>query len=198
MISTTEQKHKNSITIIAVVHDDVPISTANTIYADHFRPLVRELESFTERKVNVVFAGGEPYDKFEYKGDDILETLRSWEALGFKLLTEMKKEGLNIDSMTKVILVTNDALNDKTAGAALLWSPTNTGKCAIASLSSYLNVGHEVGHLLGAKHEDFEVQYNGWWAETYMAPKREIIRSISYTFSPANRQNIKNYLADKD
>ncbi|MHC8347882.1 hypothetical protein ACYZT7_00520 [Pseudomonas sp. RT4P38] len=198
MTSTIEKKHENSITIIAVIHDDVPKSTATTIYADHFRPLVSELESFTERKVNVVFAGGEPYNKFDYKGDDSLNTLRSWEALGYKLLDEMKKEGLNTDDMTKVILVTNDTLNDKTAGAALLWPPANTGKFAIASLGSHLYVGHEVGHLLGAKHEDFEVQYNGWWAETYMAPKREIIRSISYTFSPANRRNIKNYLADKN
>lgn len=198
MTSITKQTHKSSITIIAVVHDDVPKSTAKTIYADYFRPLVSELESFTERKVNVVFTGGEPYNKLDYRGDDTLKTLRRWEALGYELLHKMEKEGLNIDGLTKVILVTNDPLNDTTAGAALCWPPASTGRFAIASLRSYLYVGHEVGHLLGAKHEDFEVQYNGWWAETYMAPKREMFRSISYTFSPANRQNIKNNLADKD
>ena len=113
----------------------------------------------------------------------------------------MKNEGLDIkvnSDLTKVILVTRDILNDTAAGAALIWSPTSFGQVAIASVTSYSVVGHEIGHLLGAKHEDSEVQFNGWFADTYMAPKREIIKSHSYTFSPANRQNIKNYLANKD
>ena len=64
---------KNAIIIIAVIHDDVPESTRKTIYADHFHPLVSELESFTERKVNVIFTGGEPYSNFDYKGNDTIE-----------------------------------------------------------------------------------------------------------------------------
>ena len=53
MTSTTERTRKKDITIIAVVHDDVPESTRKTIYADYFHPLVSELESFTDRKINV-------------------------------------------------------------------------------------------------------------------------------------------------
>lgn len=198
MSSTTQGTPKNAINVIAVVHDDVPGSARKTIYADHFHPLVSELKSFTGRQVHVVFAGGKPYSNFDYKGDEVLKTLQDWEPLGHRLLSEMKKEGLETNNLTKVILLTNDMLSDRTAGAALLWPPTGTGTVAISSLGSYLFVGHEIGHLLGARHEDYEVQYNGWWSETYMAPKRDLFRTIAYTFSPANRKNIMNYLADKD
>lgn len=197
MSSTINPAQKNSITIIAVVHNDVPKSKRETIYADHFYPLVKELESFTERKVHVVFAGAEPYTHFDYKGTDTLDTLQRWESMGFRLLDEMRKEGLITNVLTKVMLVTHDTLNDKVAGVALISQPTHSGMFAIASLTSYINVGHEIGHLLGARHEDWEVQFNGWWAETYMTPQRELIRSISYTFSAANRKNINNYLSTK-
>ncbi|WP_223480107.1 MULTISPECIES: zinc-dependent metalloprotease [unclassified Pseudomonas] len=197
MSSTINPTQKNSITIIAVVHNDVPKSKRETIYADHFYPLVKELQNFTERKVHVVFAGGEPYTHFDYKGTDTLNTLRRWESLGFRLQDEMRKEGLTTNVLTKVILVTNDLLDAGIAGVALTWPPTNAGMFAIASLTSYMNVGHEIGHLLGARHEDWEVQFNGWWAETYMTPQRELVRSISYTFSAANRKNINNYLSTK-
>ncbi|WP_347902786.1 hypothetical protein [Pseudomonas purpurea] len=198
MTPNIEQPQKNAINIVAIVHDDVPEATRKTIYADHFQPLVKELESFTDRKVNVIFGGGAPYSNFAYRGEDTMTILRGWEALGYKFLDEMRKEGFDLsDPLTKVILVTHQNVNIKIAGIALLWPPTNTGTFAIASLNSFLHVGHEIGHLLGANHENWEVQYNGWWAETYMVPERNMIRSISYTFSSANRQNIKNYLADK-
>lgn len=197
MTSINEQTAKKAITIVAVVHEDVPSSTSETLYADHFRPLVVELESFTERKVHVVFSGSAPYTQFDYKGDDSMATLRRWETMGFKLLSEFKKEGLEVDDLTKVILLTHDPLNDQTAGVALIWPATSTGQFAISSLGSYRYVGHEIGHLMGARHEDSETQYNGWWAETYMVPERDNIKSVSYTYSDANRQRIKNYLADK-
>jgi hypothetical protein len=193
MTSTTERTRKKDITIVAVVHDDVPESTRKTIYADYFHPLVSELESFTDRKINVVFTGGPPQSNFDYKGADHSKTMQRWVPLAYKLINDMKKEGLELDSLYKVVLLTNDLIDDGIGGFALA-----RDKFAIASLASYFFIGHEIGHLLGAEHEDSEVQFNGWFAETYMTPTRQQIRSISYTFSPANRQNIKNYLADKD
>ena len=201
MTLNNENERKQPIDVIAVIHNDLPESTRKTIYADHFQPLVSELESFTERNVNIIFAGGEPYNNFDYKDNDITKTLQRWQALCFKLLEEMKNEGLDIrvnSDLTKVILVTRDMINADAAGAALGWSSAVPGKVAIASVKSYQLVGHEIGHLLGAKHEDSEVQFTPWFADTYMAPKQDRFAINTYTFSPANRQNIKNYLADRD
>lgn len=206
MPSTTEQTQKNDIIIIAVIHDDVPAPARKTIYADHFQPLVSELESFTERKVNVVFAGGAPYSNFQYKGEEHEETVKRWAASGIQLLDEMRSDGVETNNVTKVILITNNALkggfidpfNPLVTGVALLDLPDQTGTFAIASLLTYRSVAYEIGILLGGKPEDSETQFNGWFAETYMTQYRDWAKSNSYTFSAANRQNIKNYLAEKD
>jgi hypothetical protein len=206
MTSTFKQLKKNDINIIAVVHDDVPELTRKTIYADYFEPLVRELESFTERKVNVVFAGGEPQSNFEYKGDDIDETARRWAPLGESLLEDMINEGLAINNLTLVILLTKELLkgtltdlfDEQVLGSSLWDSSGQPGAFALASLLTYRSVGYQVGLFLGAKPEDAETQFNGWFAETYMMQARDPVKSNSYTFSAANRKNITNFLANKD
>ncbi|WP_438300200.1 hypothetical protein [Pseudomonas sp. NMS19W] len=189
---------KRDINIFVFVHDDIPATITTSIYADHFQPFVKELESFIDRKFHVVFGRGAPYSQFNYKGDDTLRTLRSWETLGLQYLRSANSEGFETGPLDQVVLLTRENLNEKTAGAALLWPPLNTGNFAIASLTSRLNVGHEVGHLLGARHEHSEIQYNGWWCETYMTPQPNPLRSICYSFSQKNRENIKNHLASKN
>jgi len=194
----TAANSKRDINIFAIVHDDLPASAIKNIYADHFHPFVQELESFIDRKFNVAFGRAAPYSQFNYKGNDPLRTLRAWETLGRQYLEWARIEGFETGPLDQVVLLTKENLNEKTAGAALLWPPLNTGNFAISSLGSRINVGHEVGHLLGARHEDSEIQYNGWWCETYMTPQPHPLRSICYSFSQKNRENIKNHLANKD
>jgi hypothetical protein len=196
MTNTIEQK-KKPIIIIAIIHDDVTASARKTIYADYFHPFITELESFTGRKFHVIFGKGDPYSNFDYKGSDPLKTLQKWEFHCYRYINKLEEQGHTFDEIPLVVLLTNDSLNEKTLGAALVRQPSQIGTFAIASLSSYATVGHEIGHLLGAKHEDSEVQYNGWWCETYMTPQGDSMKSNCYTYSPANRENIKNFLNSK-
>jgi len=146
----TAANSKRDINIFAIVHDDLPASAIKNIYADHFHPFVQELESFIDRKFNVAFGRAAPYSQFNYKGNDPLRTLRAWETLGRQYLEWARIEGFETGPLDQVVLLTKENLNEKTAGAALLWPPLNTGNFAISSLGSRINVGHEVGHLLGA------------------------------------------------
>lgn len=186
---------KKAITIFVIIHDDVPESTRKNLYADHFQPFTTELQSFIERKVHVVFGRLAPYSNFDYKNENEQMTSSRWENMCFGYLEERRAEGFKTDRLTKVLLVTNESLNSRIAGIARVYPPFFSGNSAIASLINYINVAHEIGHLLGARHEDYETQFNGWWCETYMTPKPGGIKSNCYIFSPANRQNIKNYLA---
>ncbi|WP_219337454.1 reprolysin-like metallopeptidase [Pseudomonas sp. Xaverov 259] len=217
MTQTIEDLPKKDITIIAVIHNDVAQSKRETIYADYFHAVVNELESFAERKIHVVFAQREPQSSMEYKGDVFDDAATRWQTVGTQILEEMTNDGLKTNELTKVVLVTNDQLNDNVLGVASTYGETKGGTFAIASLVSPEVVAHEIGHLLGAKHDDSEVHIKRRWANglkllkawwlfgswyediktyTYMAPHSS--SSTTYTFSPANRQNIKNYLASKD
>jgi hypothetical protein len=195
MNPTSAPTEKKAITIFVIIHDDVPESTRKNLYADHFQPFITELQSFIERKVHVIFGRLAPYSNFDYKNENEQMTSSRWENMCFGYLEERRAEGFKTDRLTKVLLVTNENLNSRTGGIARIYPPFFSGNSAIASLTSYINVAHEIGHLLGAKHEDYETQFNGWWCETNMSPRSGGITSNCYVFSPANRQNIKNYLA---
>ncbi|WP_460119617.1 hypothetical protein [Pseudomonas sp. S2_C03] len=190
--------NKNPIDIFVVIHDDINPSIKQQMAASYFSHLQKELESFTDRKVNIFYGTGSPHNKFDYKGSNETEILQRWEKLGLQWLEFRSKEGFIITQTSLVLLFTAHPINENVSGAALVDLRKNGGRFAIASAGSNLYPAHEIGHLLGAKHDDYEVNYDGWWCETYMTPNPHLLRSNCYKYSPANRNAIKHYLASMD
>lgn len=93
--------------------------------------------------------------------------------------------------MEKFVLLIGPALPSGAYGLA-----HQGGVAAIASLDgSYRVVAHEVGHLLGAEHDDSAVLYRGgWWCESNMYPHSFGLRSKCYAYTKENQRRIRNYV----
>jgi hypothetical protein len=180
---------KIPIFIHAFIHDDVT-QPQSEIFAEHFLPMVKELEGVTGRRVSVQFIRNQPtYTDFAYMNEDELVTMKKWRDRTHDYKVE---KNLPSTRTTKFILLTKSALNDRVAGLA------GTGQqAAIASLKSAANVGHEIGHTLDALHENSEVFYRGgWWCESYMIPNPKLLVGNCHTFTEANRARISNFLSN--
>ncbi len=92
-------KKTEKITIYAAIHEDVPKDVKDSIYADHFLPLVKELESFTDHKVSVVLVLALLTATLTIRGEDTMATLRKWELLGSKYLDAYRAEGFDTNDI---------------------------------------------------------------------------------------------------
>lgn len=69
------------------------------------------------------------------------------------------------------------------------------GAAAVASLADrYSTVAHELGHTLGASHDDAEVRFAGlWWCQTTMYAWVNPFLTSCLAYSQANRERIRDY-----
>lgn len=90
----------------------------------------------------------------------------------------------------KFILIVPDGVGFLTAGKAY-----GEGVEAVASLAGpWTIVAHEVGHLLGATHEEAETRATGWWwCQTTMHAVPAPFLGSCYEYSAANRRRIQDY-----
>lgn len=184
----TVPAEKRPIFIFAFVHDDIPESRIQSIYPEHFLPMVKELKIATGRDVSVKFIRNTPpYTSYAYKGED--ET----SYYGWKMLGEHYRDNNNLPfgRTTKFLLLTNDWMNSHTLGIA-----SEGQQFGLATVASKQIVGHEMGHMLTAQHERSEIRYNGWLCETFMTPKVNPFYSNCFVYTDPNRTRINNFLAD--
>lgn len=182
---------KQPIQLYVFYHDDVEASTRRTVPRAYLKDCITELQQVTGRQFIMEYRHSIPgLTDIEYKGD-AGRALSQWEG---RVNHYADMNNLASDGLQRFLLVTQDSINEQVLGITRAW-----GVCLIASLTSYQTIAHELGHTLGAKHEDAELQRNafGLVCETYVYPEHSTGRANCYQYSLKNRQNIAEFLAGR-
>lgn len=181
-----------SLTVWAFVHDELSEISDEQLQKDYFDNWLTEMGEIVPIPVKVIFRRNAPgLTDIDYRQKGPSASLSAWADASFAWRRTHNSAGGLVDN--KYLLLIRDVLgtldNEPIAGLAY-----QTGHAAIASLKAYATAGHELGHTLSATHEQSQVNFNGWFCETYMFPSRFGLRSNCYRYSDENRANIANYL----
>ncbi|RWU26842.1 hypothetical protein DM813_03145 [Pseudomonas alkylphenolica] len=180
-----------SLVVWVYAHDDLADISDAQLNKDYFQHWIDEMRLITNHPIEVIFERNVPGIT------DI--TYSSMSAAS--LLAMFSNQSSDIDHqrerspsyLNKSILLTKEPYDKSESGllAGLAYVKQTT---AIASLATFVAPAHELGHLFSATHNDAEVNFNGWFCETYTFETRLSLRSNCYRYSDKNRQNIADYI----
>ncbi|MBV6825343.1 hypothetical protein [Pseudomonas sp. PD9R] len=180
--------------LMVFIHEDLSDYPYRDL-RDQFDWLISEIEDISGRQMTLTFvpsSNSPELSSYDYKNSDAASALWGWydKIEAYKASSTFKFD----DNLHKFLLLTRDNINSGVAGIA-----APTGHYAIASIN-HRAPAHEVGHMFDARHDDYEVLYNGWWDETIMAPGSGFssLRGNANRFSDKNRDNIREYLEQFD
>ncbi|WP_256215612.1 hypothetical protein [Pseudomonas sp. NBRC 111131] len=177
-----------SLVVTIYLHDDLADMREEQLNTDYVQHWLDEMRNFTHHPIEVVMRrnvqGITDIDYQSMPSGQILDTFT--QEIAYLASNQM------FSFLNKHLLMTRNPYDKSGLNylAGLAHFKHNT---AIASLSSYSSVAHEIGHMLSATHEDAELKFNGWVCETYTHP-RVPARSHCYRYSDRNRANISDYL----
>ncbi|WP_223443737.1 hypothetical protein [Pseudomonas sp. BF-R-19] len=169
--------------LLVFIHKDLSDYKTGELFENHFNWLSDEFEALSGRPFAIIFippSDAPTLSDHSYKIGIPEQALYDW----YLKVEEQKMtytSGSYDDHTRKFLLLTRDNLNSSTTGIA---SPK--GYCAISSIRSNQSPAHEVGHMFGATHEDYEVYYNAGgtkpsWRRVQVFPRSEEMPSASAT-----------------
>jgi len=191
---------KKPISIMIVIHKDLQNHQKAALYADYFSWLKPELESISGRDVRFYMLHHDEVPKlaeYNFRNEDASASLDGWRDLIQDWYISLTQTGEYESNLTKVLLLTRNNINATAGGliAVTLGYAEIKGHCAIAAITSVHAPAHEIGHMLGATHEDSEVIYDGWWHDSIMlSDSFSSVRGNAYRYSDKNRENIREHL----
>ncbi|MBI6854445.1 hypothetical protein YA0002_16845 [Pseudomonas cichorii] len=187
-ICTSEAQEKRPLFLYVFLHDDIPAAERTNLKKDYFSWMIKDLESFTGRRVYLdIIDKKSELSSFRYQTDDLKRGQNEWIRL---VNRHLQANNLPLNGTTKYLLLTRYAINETTLGYT-----SDKHHTAIASLKTYTAAAHEIGHMLGGSHENSEVLFRGgWWCETNITPTREQIRTNCYVYSDKNKKIIAEHL----
>ncbi|MHC8317044.1 reprolysin-like metallopeptidase [Pseudomonas sp. LB3P31] len=192
---------KKPITIMVVIHNDLQDYSREKLYDDHFSWLQTELEDISGRPVFIHMSDKNDVPElsdYSYRNTDVGAAAEGWKQKTGDLHNSMSQQQSFHSGLVKILLLTRNNVDETLWG--LLGSVGGVtfmkSYAGIAAITSRQAAAHEIGHMLGATHEDSEVHYDGWWKDSVMlADQGSQFRGNSDRFSDKNRQNIRDYLA---
>ncbi|MDH0745984.1 hypothetical protein N5D61_06460 [Pseudomonas sp. GD03842] len=186
-----DEPEKLPIVLTLFLHDeltDQALKALNNEYLDWFTD---DLEYITGRKVDIVTVARKPgYTDFDYRLGDADKSIQEWDQ---RVIDYVVSEQKPRDKRHKYLLITRDKLTLFTQGIARFG-----GRSAIASMTAYRTIAHEVGHTLGASHSDGEFLATAAPAPciTNMFIEDVFFLKNCYRYGDRSAQAIRNYLRE--
>ncbi len=176
------------LTINIFVHDDTDIVDGHDLYRDYLSWWLAELQEkiVPDQAIKVDVVGRiRGVTDIKYGGS---ASITRWTSVVAKLV---EKQGFRRTHKDKYLLFTKNEISPGLSGVAL----RNKSEAIASKAGGYSIIAHELGHTLGALHEDAEIRYGGWWCETNMYGNHSPFRSHCCVYSDKNRARIRDYIA---
>jgi hypothetical protein len=188
--ASTEQRLL-PIVLTLFLHDQLTAAQIAELDSGYITWFANDLELITGRKVEVVKTRNAPgYTDFDYRLGDADKSLYEWDQ---RVIDFTVHNALPRSKRHKYVLVTPDDLTLLVQGIAGLGK-----RSAIASLTAYRNIAHEVGHTLGASHTDGQFHATAAPAPciTNMFVEDFFFLKNCWRYSEEAAQVIRDYLKD--
>lgn len=192
---------KKPITIVVIIHNDLLDYPRDKLYQDYFSWLATELEDISQRPVFIQMSDKDEVPElsnYNYRNPDMDAAAKGWQQIVRDLYNTISKQESFHSDLVKILLLTRYNINETLWGllGGIGGVAYRKGYAGIAAITSHHTPAHEIGHMLGATHEDSEVHYDGWWHDSIMLTDQgSPFRGNRFRFSDKNRQNIRDYLA---